>query len=263
MASFRSREFQQLPDFELEETEYNAHALADKSRVPLKSVEELETEYSTEELKTGSRIQVTPIDHTLSRYGRKHRWGGFLRNRHFLWASLPFTSAMLWTTMMVYFYIYYITLPRLNGVWPRIGLSYATFPFISCVGAVRLTYFRGFSGAVAVTNILTFALNGYLMRRIEVGRFWRYLKFAAAVNSSVFLVLLSYFSVENNNRLHLIFTSIQIMATGLTKGLDTVETYFLLKVSPNNWYINRTKFVKRTAATVAFRKHVLSREKLS
>lgn len=228
MYNHRGGTFQPVPDIELDETEY-------KSRGPKSE-------------QASHSLEPLPLPRP-KRPGFINRW------RHVLWTALPMTGAILWTAMMIDFYIYFITLPRSDGSWPRIGFSYATFPFISCVGAVKLPSFRGFSGAVAATNSLTFATNFYLMRKIHVGRFWRALKLATAVNGSLFLVLLSIYSVDSSNSLHLIFTSIQIMSTGFTKTCDTIETYYLLQVAPHNPYINRTKWIKRAAATIASREY--------
>lgn len=241
MPPFGPRNFEAVPDLELEESQY------DYSKEPLKKEDRVQSQQANNIERWKSWTE------TSQNHRRSIMYQILQRNRRFLWAAVPLLAAMLWATMMSYFYIYYITLPRMNGMLPRIGLSYATFPFISCVGAVRLSYFQGFCIAVSTFNVIAFALNLYVMRRVRVGRFWRWAKATASCVGSVFLILLSFFSVETNNRLHLIFTSMQIIFTGIARSLDGVETHLLLRYSPWNPYINRSNTVKKAAAIVATR----------
>lgn len=244
MPAFRPRNFEPIPDLELEETQYE-------------NVKHIRYDMSILQTTDKQEGYAHPADNH-NQHGRTTR-GLFEQHRRYLWAAVPLTAAVLWTIMMAYFYVYFITLPRVNGMWPRIGLSYASFPFISCVGAVRLSYFQGFCIAVSVFNVSAFALNLYLMREIRIGRVWRYLKASSSGIASTFLILLSFFSVESNNRLHLIFTSMQIIFTGLARTLDGFETHQLLKYAPHNRHINRANTVKQAAAIVAGRKWTNSR----
>ena len=243
MPPFWPRKFEAVPDLELEETRYEhfTDPSENETRMQQKHVNDVErSKVSTGTLQ--NHHPSTTYHHIIQ------------KNRRFLWAAVPLFAAIIWTTMMSYFYIYYVTLPRMNGMWPRIGLSYATFPFISCVGAVRLSSFQGFCIVVSALNVTAFILNLFVMRQIRVGRLWRWAKAIASCIGSVFLILLSFYSVDSNNRLHLIFTSMQIIFTGLARSLDGVETNLLLRCSPSNPYINRSNMVKKAAAIVAGRK---------
>jgi hypothetical protein len=144
--------------------------------------------------------------------------------RNALRASPPILAATLWLSMMAYFFHFYMTLPKdAQGQLPRIGEAYSTFPYISCIGAVRLPYFRGFASVVALLVTLSFFLDFWTGRHVRPGRWFRRAKLFFGTVSSVFLVLLSFESVNNGNHLHLIFTSIQIWCMGGAKLSD----YFL------------------------------------
>jgi hypothetical protein len=126
--------------------------------------------------------------------------------------------------MMAYFFHFYMTLPKdAQGRLPRIGEAYSTFPYISCIGAVRLPYFRGFACMVAILVTFSFSLDLWIGRHVRPGRWFRRAKLFFATISSFFLVLLSFESINNGNHLHLIFTSIQIWCMGAAKLSD----YFL------------------------------------
>jgi Frag1/DRAM/Sfk1 family len=197
------------------------------------------------------RQNATPINPSKSLSKARHLPHLLLAHRTACYAAIPLVGATLWTSMMLYFLYYYLTLPRLHGTLPRIGFAYSTFPYISCIGAVRLPYFQTFCIAVATTNTLSFALDLHLTASIRTARRWRWAKSSASWISSVFLILLSYYSVNANDQLHLDFTSIQILSTGLARTVDGLQQITLLRASPGNPYIERPNIIKKIAAFIA------------
>lgn len=114
------------------------------------------------------------------------------QHRNTLRAAPAALASTLWLTMMVYFFVYYTTvLNKVDGHFPRIGPSYSVWPYISCVGAVRLKAFQGFAIVVATLVITSFALDIWLGRHIKPGRWLRVVKLGLAVISDSFLVALS------------------------------------------------------------------------
>lgn len=121
-------------------------------------------------------------------------------------AALPSIAAALsWTILCFYFLIWYSTLPRLpSGELPRIGLTYALWPYISCIGAVRQDAFTGGSVATAIFIVSAFSVDYYLNQWLQAGIWWLRGKLMFGVISSAFLVALSYVSTEQKHLVSLL-----------------------------------------------------------
>ena len=143
------------------------------------------------------------------------------RYRRFVLALPPILAVTIWLCMLTYFLIYYLTLPRTaNGQRPRISSAYSTWPYISCIGANRLPVFRACCTTVSFLLTTTFASLWYLGRRINVGSRFRLGTLVLVSLSDLFLILLSFASINSSGRIHLVFTSIQIFAMAFGKGSD-------------------------------------------
>ena len=152
---------------------------------------------------TKSRLQPGHVNlslwHSHTRAGPKeHKVSEGFRRSIGLWRALPAVlGAIFWSTQMIYFLFWFVSRPPLSdGVWPRIGPSYAAFPFISCVGAVRELSFKVVSITVAVLLWAAFGVDFYVGRQLTVGKFWRLGKLILSSVSSVFLIALSFASVD-------------------------------------------------------------------
>lgn len=187
---------------------------------------------------------------------RTYKREGFFRRHMGFWRALPCAlGAIFWSAQMIYFLFYFITRPaQQDGSWPRIGPSYAMFPFISCVGAVRELSFKSVSILVAVLLWTGFGIDYVVGARAPVGIWWRRGKLITSSVSSVFLIALSFTSVDVNHKLHLIFTSFQIICMGMAKLCDWNLAREMREWTPNNRFLARVKLWKRIAAVVAGRK---------
>jgi hypothetical protein len=160
---------------------------------------------------------------------------------------------------MIYFLFYFVTRPaEPDGSWPRVGPSYAGFPFISCIGAIRETSFKSVSITVAILLWVGFGIDYAIGSRSPVGIWWRRGKLALACISNAFLIALSFASVDDHHKLHLIFTSFQIIGMGLCKVCDWNLGQAMRFRTPQNRYLAKVKIWKRIAATVAGREFFLS-----
>ena len=168
-----------------------------------------------------------------------------------VYAALPLVCAILWVSMLLDFFIWYTVLPRHRGRLPILSYTYAEWPYISCIGGVRLARFQGFCVAVALTNCISFLLDISLTSTIPTGRRWRWAKAIASWISSLFLILLSFYSVEKKGNFHLYFTSVHVFGTGLARAFDGVVQKELLRRSPGNPYITGPNRIKMIAAAVA------------
>ena len=141
--------------------------------------------------------------------------------------GLPaFAAAAVWAITMAYFQIYLLNLPpEDDGSWPRIGLSYAAYPFISCIGAVQAWSFRISSIMVATLLTITFTMDFMIGKRVAFRgriRVARIGKMLSALSSNAFLVALSFANAENGSQRdhHLIFVSLQIFGMGMVRSWD-------------------------------------------
>lgn len=167
-------------------------------------------------------------------------------------------AAILWSTQMIYFLVWFVSQsPQSDGSWSRIGFSYAAFPFISCVGARREGWFKTSSITVAILLWITFSIDYFLGRKSPVGRWWRLGKFVLSSISSVFLIALSFASVNDHHKLHLIFTSFQIICMGLAKVCDWELNNAMKEHTSSNPYLKRARAWKRVAASIALRESPL------
>jgi hypothetical protein len=186
---------------------------------------------------------------------KTHKSTSQFRYQNAIRAAPAVMAGLLWFSMMLYFLIYYETLTRDHeGRLPRIGDAYSTFPYISCVGAIRLSYFRGFACIVAVLVSLSFFLDFWVGRNVAPGRWFRRAKLSFGIISSIFLVLLSFESVNNSNHLHLIFTSIQIWSMGAAKLSDYFLSYRMRRHERTNRHLLFAKLWKKCIGIVAARK---------
>jgi hypothetical protein len=150
------------------------------------------------------------------------------RQRRLARSAPPLVAVVLWSAMMIYFMIYYLTLPRdAEGHLPRISPQYAVWPYISCIGANRLNVFQGICAAVASAVTVTFIYYWFSGRHIIVGRRIRFGIVILALLSNIFLVLLSYASIDVNGRKHLVYTSLQIWFMGTVKFSDFIMNEFM------------------------------------
>ena len=138
-----------------------------------------------------------------------------------LYAALPVITATIWFSQMVYFLIYYLTLPRDPETHkrPKVSPAYSVWPFISCIGSVRMQYFQAFCSTTALFFMSSCFCDLYLNRDMTTAYWLRRAKAGASVITGVFLVALSFESVNSGNHLHLIFTSIQIWSASAVKLL--------------------------------------------
>jgi hypothetical protein len=179
-------------------------------------------------------------------------------NRHAgLLLSIPVAlAAIFWSSQMVYFLFYFMSRPALpDRSWPRIGFSYAGWPFISCIGAIRQFCFKSVGISVAILLWTAFSIDYIIGRRSPVGKWWRLGKLVTASVSSVFLIALSFASTDSAHKLHLIFTSFQIICMAMSKAYDWNLNRDMKEHTPNNQYLAGIKVWKRAAATIAFREY--------
>jgi hypothetical protein len=176
-------------------------------------------------------------------------------------ATPAFISALTWGGMLIYFQVWFLKRPRLEtGAFARIGITYGGYPFISCIGARRMTTFQTCAIIVACCIWWIFAWDfwiGIRARRFASfkGNAWFYilarsLKFFAAICGGAFLIGLTFASVENGNQhhTHLILTTIHVIGMGGTRFWDFFVTREIVKrIRANGERRPKTMSMNKTA----------------
>jgi hypothetical protein len=155
-------------------------------------------------------------------------WAWLKQYKRIISVIPPILAVIVWLMMLVYFLIYYLSLTRdAQGNLPRISPEYSTWPYISCIGANQLSVFRACCISVSILVTTTFTTLWYLGHDIDIGSRFRLGTFILVFISDLFLILLSFASINSGTRLHLIFTSIQIFAVAFGKGSDFMMNYLM------------------------------------
>jgi hypothetical protein len=155
-------------------------------------------------------------------------WAWLKQHRRIISIMPSILAVIIWFLMLIYFLIYYLNLTRdSQGNLPRISSEYSNWPYISCIGANQLSVFRACCFSVSILVTTTFATLWYLGCHIDVGSRFRLGTFILVFISDLFLILLSFASINSSTKLHLIFTSIQIFAMANGKGSDFMMNYLM------------------------------------
>lgn len=154
-----------------------------------------------------------------------------------------------WLIMIIDFLASYLNLRDPNGHIPRISNHYATFPYISCIGALHETYFRITCIVVAACVITSFLLDYHFGKAIVAGRLWRQIKVFWGIVTSIFLVAMSFASINDGGDLHLIFVSVHLWTAICAKICDFVSGILMRKVNKTNRHLI---FAKRWKKAVGF-----------
>jgi hypothetical protein len=143
-------------------------------------------------------------------------------HRYNLFATLPLLAAMLETSLLVYFFMTYVSLPRdpETGALPRISPVYSTWPFTSCIGSLREGVYKTFAFLVAGLYQSGSLISLYLAWNKREGYWFRRVGAVAGLTSTVLLIWLTFSSEDTKTHTHLLITAAKILAT-LTVKLNT------------------------------------------
>lgn len=153
----------------------------------------------------------------------------FSRRHIRLLRAVPNTlAAILWTTMLLYFTVWYTTQPRISPPdnpssppsIPKPCHAFSLWPYISCVGQHEELVFRGVCISMALLISFSFILLYHLTRPIKEGKWLRRGSTGFALVSSVALVALTYQLIDESPLPHLVTTSGQIFTMFLCKCFD-------------------------------------------
>jgi hypothetical protein len=167
-------------------------------------------------------------------------------NRYNVFATLPLLAGVLELSLLVYFFMTYVFLPRdpKTGAWPRISPVYSTWPFTSCIGGIRLAVYKAFAFVVASLYQCGSFIGLYLTWKKESGYWFRRVGTVAGFTSSVLFICIVFSSGNTGTHTHLSLTAIKILATLAVKAnvficdyldrrahpiLNTIPAYVILR----------------------------------
>jgi hypothetical protein len=174
--------------------------------------------------------------------------------RQILYAAPSTLAWLCWITMLIIFLASYMSLRDSDGHIPRISDHYSTFPYISCIGALHTVYFRATCTLVASCVITSFLLDYHFGKTIKAGRTWRQVKVFWGIATSIFLVAMSFASINNGGNLHLIFASVHIWTAVCAKICDFVSGILMRKVNKTNPHLILAKKWKKVVGFIGARK---------
>ena len=155
-------------------------------------------------------------------------------SRYNFFATLPLLAAMLEISLLVYFFMTYVSLPRdpKTGALPRISPVYSTWPFTSCIGGIREAVYKTFAFVVASLYQSGSFTKLYLSWDKESGYWFRRVGAVAGLISSVLLIWLVFSSGNTTTHTHLFVTAAKILATLTVKTNIFVCDYLDRKTTP-------------------------------
>jgi hypothetical protein len=140
-------------------------------------------------------------------------------HRYNLFATLPLLAAILEASVLAYFFMTYVSLPPdpKTGALPRISPVYSTWPFISCIGSLRLAVYKTFAFVVAGLYQSGSLINLYFSWNKMEGYWFRRGGAVTGLSSTVLLIWLTFSSGNTESHTHLFITAAKILATLATK----------------------------------------------
>jgi len=166
---------------------------------------------------------------------RRKGVSGYLKDhRYNLFATLPLLAGVLELSLLVYFFMTYVFLPRdpKTGAWPRISPVYSTWPFTSCIGGIRLAVYKAFAFVVAGLYQCGSFISLYLTWKKEPGYWFRRVGTVAGLTSSVLFIFLVFASGDTETHTHLSLTATKILATLTVKANVFICDYLDRKTYP-------------------------------
>jgi hypothetical protein len=157
--------------------------------------------------------------------------------------------------MLTVFITSYLNSRDPQGHIPRISEHYSTFPYISCIGAVHIFYFRATSILAAICIITSFLLDYHFGKNISSGKLWRRIKIFWGVITSIFLVAMffKFASINDGNDIHLTFVFFHIWTAICAKLSDFVSLFLMRKVNKANRYLIFAKKWKKCVGFIGAR----------
>lgn len=134
------------------------------------------------------------------------------RHKLILTCCLPLIAALLEIPMLCFFLYSYLRLPLDpdTGLRPRLSPFYSIWPFISCVGSIRLDFYRGVSIINSILVLAASFISLYWGRDVHPGYYLRRFQFCETVVASALLIALVFAADNVSSDVHLVFVALRM-----------------------------------------------------
>lgn len=170
-----------------------------------------------------------------------------------LFPTLAATAQLL---LLLYLVDVYVSLPQsTTGGRPRISPVYSIWPYIACVGSIRITAYKVFGFLIAFFYINTFTIDMYVNWYNPTAKWLRWLRLLLSGVSGGALIAVVFASADDTSHLHLYLVSVQGVAFTAVKSLTWAidhamrQTYPLLKTDRTAVLAKRWRYVVYILAT--------------
>lgn len=132
----------------------------------------------------------------------------------------PTFAATAQLLLLLYFLDVYVSLPQTpSGARPRISPVYSIWPYVACVGNIRLTAYKIFGFLIAFFYISTFALDMFVNWDCRPAKWLRWVRLLLSVVSGGALIAVVFASADDKSHLHLYLVSVQGVTFTVVKSL--------------------------------------------
>lgn len=168
----------------------------------------------------------------------------------------PTLAATAQLILLVFFLDVYVSLPQApDGSRPRIAPVYSIWPYVACVGNIRLTAYRIFGFLIAFFYVSTFVLDMFVNWDCHTAKWLRWLRLLVSCVSGGALIAVVFASYDDTSHLHLYLVSVQAVSFTVVKSLTWAidhalrRNYALLKTNRNAVLAKRWRFAVYVTAT--------------
>lgn len=163
---------------------------------------------------------------------------------------LPTLAATSQLLLLLYLLDVYVSLPQApDGGRPRISPVYSIWPYVACVGSIRLLAYKIFGFLIAFFYISTFAVDMFVNWDIPTAKWLRWLRLLVSCVSGGALIAVVFASADDTSHLHLYLVSVQGVALTTVKSLTWAidhtmrRNYILLKTDRNAVLAKRWRYI--------------------
>lgn len=159
---------------------------------------------------------------------------------------LPITAALLETTLLLFLFAFYYTLPadpETGERPPRIANLYSVFPFISCIGSKRLPVYQGLTMCVVLFNFTSACISLYRGRDEVIGWQSRRTTWLVSVVSGGLAIWVVFAAANPDRHLHLTVTAAKALSIFCIKTSGWITDHLQRRKYPGLWDIGVVRFL--------------------
>lgn len=205
-----------------------------------------------------SHKQALNSDYSHSNFSKRTRASSVRLTKSVLIISslFPTFAATAQLLLLLFLVDVYVSLPQsATGGRPRISPVYSIWPYVACVGALRITAYKVFGFLIAFFYINTFTIDMYVNWYNPTAKWLRWLRLLISGVSGGALIAVVFASADDTSHLHLYLVSVQGVTFTVVKSLTWIidhtmrRNYPLLKTDRTAVLAKRWRYVVYAFAT--------------